>query len=104
MELKKNPEANLELLRRSYLLIGGVISLGLVFILLEWRTYEGGPTGLGTIDADMFEEEDIPITQPEKPPPPPPPKQLVLVIVEDDHLHHHIHHVHWDCIWRGVHE
>ena len=84
MELKKNPEANLELLRRSYLLIGGVISLGLVFILLEWRTYEGGPTGLGTIDADMFEEEDIPITQPEKPPPPPPPKQLVLVIVEDD--------------------
>ncbi|NQY67063.1 MAG: energy transducer TonB [Flavobacteriales bacterium] len=84
MELKKNPEANLEVLRKTYLQIGLVVALGLVFILLEWRTYEGGISGLGKLDMDMSEEEIIPITQPEKPPPPPPPKQIVLVIVEDD--------------------
>ena len=84
MELKKNPEANLEVQRKSYILIGLVVSLSAVFILINWRTYEGINDGLGKLDMDLSEEEIIPITQPEKPPPPPPPKQIILTIVEDD--------------------
>ncbi len=85
MELKKNPQADLEKKKSLFLQIGLVVSLGLVLIALEWKSYEGGLADLGQLVIDQTEEEMIPITQPELPPPPPPPPAVIeLQLVEDD--------------------
>jgi periplasmic protein TonB len=85
MELKKNPEADLEKKKSLFLQIGLVVSLGLVLLALEWRSYEGTGKDLGTLVIDLSEEEIMPITQPELlPPPPPPPQAIELQIVLDE--------------------
>lgn len=85
MELKKNPEANLENRKMVYFLIGLLLSLGTVLIVFEWTQYEGETASLGELDIVLEEEEMIPITQQEPPPPPPPPPQTTIIeIVEDD--------------------
>lgn len=85
MELKKNPGADLEKKKSVFLMTGLVVSLGLVLLALEWRSYEGSGTDLGTLTIDLAEEEIIPITQQEYiPPPPPPPQTIELQVVEDD--------------------
>lgn len=85
MELKKNPEANLENKKGVYFLIGLLLSLGVVLVAFEWTQYEGEVDGLGTLDIVLEEEEMIPITQQQPPPPPPPPPQTTIIqIVEDD--------------------
>jgi periplasmic protein TonB len=85
MELKKNPQADLEKKKSMFLQIGLVVSLGLVLLALEWRSYEGSGMDLGSLNIDLSEEEIIPITQPENlPPPPPPPQVIELQVVEDD--------------------
>ncbi len=86
MELKKNPEANLEKKRRLFFFTGLVFALSVVLISFEWKNYEGTVKDLGTLKVDLDEEEMIPITQQETPPPPPPPppQTTVIEIVEDD--------------------
>ena len=85
MELKKNPQADLEKKKSLFFQIGLVISLGLVLIALEWKSYETAGADLGQLVVDQVEEEMIPITQPDLPPPPPPPPAVVeLQVVEDD--------------------
>lgn len=85
MELKKNPQADLEKKRSLFLQIGLVVSLGLVLVALEWKSYEGSTADLGQLVIDPTEEEMIPITQAEPPPPPPPPPAVIeLQVVEDD--------------------
>ncbi len=85
MELKKNPHADLEKKKSLFLQIGLVISLGLVLLALEWRSYEGNLADLGQLNIDPTEEEMIPITQQELPPPPPPPPAVIeLQMVDDD--------------------
>ncbi|MDQ3192232.1 MAG: energy transducer TonB [Bacteroidota bacterium] len=85
MELKKNPHADLEKRKSLFLQIGLVISLGLVLLALEWKSYEGSLSDLGQLIIDPAEEEMIPITQQEIPPPPPPPPAVIeLQLVEDD--------------------
>jgi periplasmic protein TonB len=85
MELKKNPHADLEKKKSLFIQIGLVVSLGIVLIALEWRSYEGSGMDLGTLNIDLAEEEIIPITQPENiPPPPPPPQTIEIQLVEDD--------------------
>jgi periplasmic protein TonB len=87
MELKKNPAADLEKKKSLFLQIGLVVSLGLVLVALEWRSYEGSGTDLGTLVIDLSEEEIMPITQPDlTPPPPPPPQAIELQIVEDEKI------------------
>jgi periplasmic protein TonB len=85
MELKKNPKADLEKKKSIFLQVGLAVSLGLVLLALEWRSYEGTGMDLGSLNIDLSEEEIIPITQPENlPPPPPPPQVIELQVVEDD--------------------
>jgi periplasmic protein TonB len=87
MELKKNPAADLEKKKSLFVQIGLVVSLGLVLLALEWRSYEGSGTDLGTLVIDLSEEEIMPITQPDlTPPPPPPPQAIELQIVEDEKI------------------
>ena len=85
MDLKKNPEVNLENKRGVYFLAGLMLSLGVVLIAFEWTKYEGKTASLGELQLDLEEEEMIPITQQQPPPPPPPPPQTTIIeIVEDD--------------------
>ncbi|GAB5538107.1 MAG: energy transducer TonB [Salibacteraceae bacterium] len=85
MEIKKNPEANLENKKGVYFLIGLLLSLGVVLVAFEYTQYEGEVGDLGELDIILDEEEMIPITQQTPPPPPPPPPQTTIIeIVEDD--------------------
>ena len=85
MEIKKNPDANLENKKGVYFLIGLLLSLGVVLVAFEYTQYEGEVGSLGDLDIILDEEEMIPITQQTPPPPPPPPPQTTIIeIVEDD--------------------
>ena len=85
MEAKKNPEVNLERKRGLFLQIGLVVSLLLVLVAFEYKSYEKVAYNLGQLNLDDIEEEIIPITKQEvKPPPPPPPPPEVIEIVEDE--------------------
>ncbi|MBI1289427.1 MAG: TonB family protein [Flavobacteriales bacterium] len=87
MEIKKNPEVDLEKKRSLFLAAGYVVALALVLTAFEWKTYERSAGDLGQLVIDDIEEEIIPITeqnQPPPPPPPPPPPAPEIEIVEDD--------------------
>lgn len=88
MEVKKSPKADLEGKRGTWLLIGYVIVLALMFVAFEWTQRDVKvATDMGVADL-VFEEEIIPITQQEEIKAPPPPEAPsvaeVLNIVEDD--------------------
>ena len=87
MQLKKNPKADLEGKKGIFFALGLVLSLSIVLIAFEWKTYEESASSLGQLKMDDIEDEIIPITQqnqPPPPPPPPPPPQENLEIVKDD--------------------
>jgi periplasmic protein TonB len=85
MELKKTVKADLENKKRVFLQIGIIVALMLVWMAFEWKQYERSVVDLGTLDVEIIEEEEIPITRQETPPPPPPPEPSTeLVIVDDD--------------------
>ena len=89
IEVKKSPEANLEKNKTSWLLIGYVLVLAILFVAFEWTATEKKHTGEVIQQGILLEEEImVPITLPEKKvvPPPPQAKQIteILEIVEDD--------------------
>ena len=88
MELKKNPKADLENKRNMFVLLGLVISLGIVLTAFSLNNTVKSADSLGELSTEAVEDEVIPITRQEevKPPPPPPPPQVVeqLNIVDDD--------------------
>ena len=92
MEIKKSPKADLEGKRSTWLLIGYVITLAVMFVAFEWSERDVQiDMSQGVADV-VFEEEIIPITeqeQPEEVTPPPveaPPVQMTeeFTIVDDD--------------------
>ncbi len=85
MDAKKNPKVNLENKRSLFLQIGLFVTLLIILIAFEYRSYERSDFNLGALNLDDLEEEIIPITKQEvKPPPPPPPPPEIIEIVEDD--------------------
>lgn len=85
MELKKNPEADLEKRKGSFLLIGLLTAFALTLVAFEWTTFERQAEGLGQLQLDLLEEEVIPPSATPPPPPPPPPApSTVLEIVDDE--------------------
>jgi protein TonB len=65
--------------------IGLAITLVIVLIAFEWKSYDKSNYNLGDLNLDDMEEEIIPITRQEvKPPPPPPPPPEIIEIVEDE--------------------
>jgi protein TonB len=88
MEIKKTPKANLENKKFLYREIGLIITLALVLLAFEWKTYEKSISSLDNSSAVMIEEEMIPITNETPPPPPEMPKiptvSDVIEIVDDD--------------------
>ena len=85
MEPKKNPEISLEKKKGLFFQIGLVVTLIIVIVAFEWKSYDKVNYNLGQLNLDDLEEEIIPITKQEvKPPPPPPPPPEVIEIVEDE--------------------
>jgi len=88
MELKKNPKVDLERWKSTFLLLGLVISLGVVLAAFSWTSKKSAVDELARVEDVDFEDEDIPVTRQEQPPEvkPPPPQQTieVLNIVDDD--------------------
>ena len=72
MEAKKSPKAELEKKRLSFILIGLVVVLALVYVAVEWSKKDAtayDPSTAWSIDDN---EEMTPITLRNEPPPPPP--------------------------------
>ena len=85
MKPKKNPEISLENKKGLFFQIGLIITLIIVFLAFEWKSYDKTDYNLGQLNLDDLEEEIIPITKQEiTPPPPPPPPPEVIEIVEDE--------------------
>jgi len=86
MEIKKTDRASLEKNRTTYILIGLVITLSLVWFAFDHKTYDREEVVIMQ-NTMLDEEEDLILqTQRNEPPPPPPPPQqtTVIEIVEDD--------------------
>ena len=83
MQLKKNPNADLNKDRNLYFVIGLTLVLGLTWGAVEYKSYE---RTFDSLNGDMLvdDEEDVPITEQLKTPPPPPPAPEVIEIVEDE--------------------
>ena len=72
VESKKDPRIDINQMRGMLLSLGLCVSLLLVIVAFEWRSYDTSLRGLGNLE-DIFEEQiDVPLTI--QPPPPPPPK------------------------------
>mgnify|MGYP001450539860 FL=1 len=88
MEVKKTPKADLENKKLLFREIGLIIALGVVLLAFEWQSAEKAETVNLSVDAQVIEEEIIPVTQHEQAPPPEAPKIPVLSdiidIVDDD--------------------
>jgi len=85
MEPKKNSNISLEKKKGMFFQIGLVVTLVIVLVAFEWKSYEKVEYNLGQLNLDDMEEEIIPITKQEvKPPPPPPPPPEIIEIIEDD--------------------
>ncbi|SCD19828.1 TonB-dependent receptor [Proteiniphilum saccharofermentans] len=86
-EVKKTPKANLERHRGTYILMGLVLGVSVLFFAFEWST-ETRKLDENVIVQDVLAEEEIEITRrdPAPPPPPPPPEPAApeeIVVVEE---------------------
>ena len=87
MKIKKNPKANLENYSKLFIQLGLVLTLFVVYVAMENKTYDKEIAGLGDATMQAELEEDIPITdrpEPVKPKAPPPPAPEKIEIVEDE--------------------
>ena len=84
MEAKKTPQADLTKKSTMFLNLGLLVSVGLVLLAFEWKSYDDrNLMDLGQVADDFEELLDIPIT--EQPPPPPPPiEQPIIQEVPDE--------------------
>lgn len=82
MEIRKNPEVDLNRQRPMFIAIGFVISLSLGLLAFEYRTFQEKVIQMIDMSIDEEIEETILATQPETPPPPPPPPPTVVEVLE----------------------
>ncbi|WP_294081128.1 energy transducer TonB [Proteiniphilum sp. UBA5384] len=82
-QVKKSPKANLEKHRGTYILMGLVLGVSILFFAFEWST-ETRKLDETVLVADVLAEEEIEITrrEPTPPPPPPPPEPEAPEIIE----------------------
>lgn len=87
MEIKKSAKAYLEDKKTTWLLMGYVIVLAFMFVAFEWSRRDVKVDLSERVSDVVFEEEIIPITQPEQPVTPPPAEiptaAEILEIVDD---------------------
>lgn len=81
---RKTPEANLENKRSAWKALGFVASLSLLLSALAWTSYDVAITQAIDFEADLLEDEEIPVNIVVPPPPPPPPQQTTVIEIVDD--------------------
>lgn len=84
MEIKKNPNKDLELSKGLYFQIGLVFALFVVFVAFEWKKYDKIADNNIDMTAVFIIEEEIEITRQEPEPEPPAPQNPDIEVVEDD--------------------
>ncbi len=87
MNVKKSPKANLENYSKLFLQLGLVLALLIIYLGIEYKTFDRDISDLGDANYQEEIEEDIPITERVeqiKPPPPPPPAPEKIEVVEDE--------------------
>lgn len=88
MEIKKTPEADLERYRGTWLLVGFVVALSVLFVAFEWSGQEDATDADAALPEWVFEEElDVPVIErplPAPPPPAAPPVRQEKVVTVDD--------------------
>ena len=83
MEIKKSPKANLEDKRLTFVFMGLIVALAILYTAFEWTQRE--ITVHEAVNEDFLVEEEIQIDQTfqeETPPPPPEPEEVPEVIEE----------------------
>ncbi len=85
MEIRKNPEADLERRKSSFMIIGLLTALAITLVAFEWTAFEDRPDEMAKLDMEFLEEEVIPPSATPPPPPPPPPAPTTKIeIIEDE--------------------
>lgn len=87
MEVKKSPKADLENKKSTWLLVGYVVVLAIMFVAFEWTKRDVKIDTSQALTDVVFEEEIIPVTetpQQQAPPPPDAPKMADMLEIIDD--------------------
>lgn len=86
MEKKKNKQADLSKRSILFFQIGLILTLLLVWQLIEWKTGGKEFSQDMTVHMNMFEEDEIPVTRVEEVKPPEPPQVITkeVEVIEDD--------------------
>lgn len=81
---RKTPQANLENKRSTWLALGFIASLSIILIALSFTSYDVAVRKDLNFEADLLEDEEIPVNIVTPPPPPPPPQQTTVIEIVDD--------------------
>ncbi len=87
MQIKKNPKANLENYTKLFMQLGLVLSLLVVYLAIEKKTYDRVIDDLGPVVLNMEDDEqtiEIEQIKPPEPKTPPPPTPDKIEVVEDE--------------------
>ena len=87
MEVKKSPKADLESKKSTFILIGLVVSLFVIWRVFEYKSYDKQSFDDLQRTVEVIEEEMVEITKQEQPkvqPPAPKPQVTQIQVVEDD--------------------
>jgi len=82
MEVKKNPNADINRKTIPLWIMGLMASLALVLVSFQWKEFEPRIEKLVDNTEDTDEEEFVPPSEQFVPPPPPPPEPQVVTVLE----------------------
>ncbi|MDX9929698.1 MAG: energy transducer TonB [Bacteroidales bacterium] len=82
MDIKKNKKADLENKKSVFLQLGLVVTLAVILIAFEWTTTEKKDNAFASLQEEVLEEEQVPITEEPEPPQETPPEVNVTDIFE----------------------
>lgn len=81
---RKTPQADLENKRSTWRALGFIASLSIILIALSYTTYDVANRQAFKFEADLLEDEEIPVNVVTPPPPPPPPQPTTAIEIVDD--------------------
>jgi protein TonB len=84
MITRKTPQADLENKRSTWRALGFIASLALILVALSWTNYDVITRQALNYEADLLDDEEIPVNVVTPPPPPPPPQQTTVIEIVDD--------------------
>ena len=81
---RKTTQADIENKRSTLRALGFIASFSLILIALSYTSYDVITRQALNYEADLLEDEEIPINIVTPPPPPPPPQQTTVIEIVDD--------------------